>query len=346
MGTSGTIPPVRFSSIAPRLAVASLVAAVGLGLTACGSTEATPSPGTSESTVPSVSPSAPEPSDTASPLPSITPSTDLTAITVSDTDQPEVTIPTPWGIDKTQAKVLRPGGEQKLTETSTVTLNYVGLNGRTGESFDSSYDRGAPATFQLQSVVPGFAKGLMGQSVGSRVLIAMPSEDGYADGNPGAGIEKGDSILFVVDIISANFEEATGEAVAPVAGLPTVTMTGDKPELEIPADATMPTELVVQPLIKGSGEPITAESTIQVKYRSWDWATGKIVEDAWQPQQGPLNTLIEGWKQGLVGQPTGSRVMLVVPPELGYPDGNKDMGLEAGQTLVYVIDVLYATTEG
>ena len=123
----------------------------------------------------------------ASPLPSITPSTDLSAITVSDTDQPEVTIPTPWGIDKTQSKVLRPGGEQKLTETSTVTLNYVGLNGRTGEIFDSSYDRGAPATFQLQSVVPGFAKGLMGQAVGSRVLIAMPSEDGYADGNPGAG---------------------------------------------------------------------------------------------------------------------------------------------------------------
>ncbi len=47
-----------------------------------------------------------------------------------------------------------------------------------------------------------------------------------------------------------------------------------------------------------------------------------------------------------MGQTTGSRLMLVVPPELGYPDGNADMGIEAGQTLVYVIDVLYATTEG
>ncbi len=278
-------------------------------------------------------------------MPSITPATDLSAITVSDTDQPEVTIPTPWGIDKTQAKVLREGGEQKLAATSTVTLNYEGLNGRTGESFDSSYDRGAPATFQLQGVVPGFAQGLTGQAVGSRVLIAMPSEDGYADGNPNAGIEKGDSILFVVDIISANFEEATGEAVAPVAGLPTVTMTGDKPELAIPADATMPTELVVQPLIKGSGDAIDEHATIQVKYRSWDWKTGKIVEDAWQPQQGPLESLIPGWKQGLNGQTTGSRVMLVVPPELGYPDGNKDMGIEPGQTLVYVIDLLYSTDD-
>ena len=242
--------------------------------------------------------------------------------------------------------MLRPGGEQTLAENSTVTLNYVGINGRTGEPFDSSYERGAPATFQLQAVVPGFAKGLNGQAVGSRVLIAMPSADGYADGNPGAGIEKGDSILFVVDILSANFEDATGAVVPPVAGLPTVALTAGKPELTIPAGATLPTKLVVQPLIKGSGAPITAEDTIQVKYRSWDWATGKLIEDAWQPQQGPLNTLIEGWKKGLPGQTTGSRLMLVVPPEMGYPDGNKDMGLEAGQTLVYVIDVLYATKEG
>ncbi len=276
-------------------------------------------------------------------MPSITPATDLSAIVVSDAEEPVVTVPAPWGIDKTQAKVLRPGGEQKLSKSSTVTLNYLGLNGRTGEVFDGSYKRGAPSTFQLQSVVPGFAEGLTGQSVGSRVLIAMPSEDGYATGNPSAGIEVGDSILFVVDIISANFDEASGEVVAPVAGLPTVTMTADKPELAVTPGAAVPAKLVIQPLITGTGAPVTADSTIQVKYRSWDWATGKIVEDAWQPQQGALNTLIEGWKQGLAGQPTGSRLMLVVPPELGYPDGNTDMGIEPGQTLVYVIDVLYAT---
>lgn len=346
VGVSGTIPRVRFSSIAPRLAVASLVAVVGLGLSACGSQEAAPSPAESESAS-AAAPASPDesPSDAAEPRPSITPATDLSAITVSETDQPEVTIPTPWGIDKTQAEVLRPGGEQKLTENSTVTLNYVGLNGYTGEVFDSSYDRGAPATFQLQGVVPGFAKGLTGQTIGSRVLIAMPSEDGYAEGNPSAGIEVGDSILFVVDIISANYEEATGEAVAPVEGLPTVTMTDGKPEVAIPDGATAPAELVTQPLIKGTGSAVTAESTIQVKYRSWDWATGTLIEDAWQPQQGPLNTLIEGWKQGLVGQTTGSRVMLIIPPELGYPDGDPEMGLEPGQTLVYVIDLLYATEE-
>ncbi len=310
-------------------------------MTACGS-DAEPTPEASESATTSV-PSPVEPSDSASPSPAVSPSTDLSAITVSDTDQPEVTIPTPWAINETQSKVLREGGEQTLNADSTATLNYVGLNGRTGEIFDSSYERGAPATFPLQGVVPGFAEGLTGQSVGSRVLIAMPSEAGYAEGNPDAGIEKGDTILFVVDIISANYDEASGEEVAPADGLPVVSMTGDGPEITIPDGATKPAELVVQPLIEGTGSPVTETSSIQVKYRSWEWDTGAMVEDAWRPQQGPLADLIEGWKQGLVGQPVGSRVMLVVPPELAYPDGSPDIELEAGKTLVYVIDVLYAT---
>lgn len=329
----------------PRLAVASLVSVIALGMSACGdSTEAGPSTSASPSASSdaSASPSGPE-SPSASPIESVEPSSDLSAITVSDTDQPEVTVPAPWGIDKTQSKVLRPGGDQKLAEDSTVTLNYVGINGRTGEIFDSSYERGEPSTFLLQQVVPGFTKGLTGQSVGSRVLIAMPGEDGYADGNPGANIEKGDSILFVVDIISANFQEATGEEVAPVEGLPVVTLKDDVPEITIPADAAKPTELVIQPLITGAGAPVTETSSVQVKYRSWEWDTGALVEDAWRPQQGELAGLIEGWKQGLAGAPVGSRVMLVVPPELAYPDGSPAIELEAGKTLVYVIDVLYAT---
>lgn len=327
----------------PRLAIASLVSVIALGMSACGdSTETGPAATTSSSASSDASASVPE-SPSASPIESVTPSTDLSAITVSDTDQPEVTVPAPWGIDKTQSKVLRPGGEQKLAEDSTATVNYVGINGRTGEIFDSSYERGAPSTFLLQQVVPGFTEGLTGQSVGSRVLIAMPGEQGYKDGNPGANIEKGDSILFVVDIISANFQEATGDEVKPAAGLPVVTLKDDVPEITIPADAVKPTELVIQPLIKGTGTPVTEASSVQVKYRSWEWETGALVEDAWRPQQGELSGLIEGWKQGLTGLPVGSRVMLVVPPELAYPDGSPAIELEAGKTLVYVIDVLYAT---
>ena len=64
---------------------------------------------------------------------------------------------------------------------------------------------------------------------------------------------------------------------------------------------------------------------------AFDPMTGEMLEDAWRPQQGPLDSLIEGWKQGLEGQTAGSRVMLVIPPELAYPDGSPTLDLDAGR---------------
>ncbi len=310
------------------------------------SSSPSPSPAASDTAAsPSPSPSASEasPSPEPSPSPSVSPSTDLSAIEVSDEDVPEVTFEAPWGIASTTTRVLRPSeGTQKLNKDSVVTVNYVGVNGTTGEVFDSSYEAGSPVTFALANVVPGFRLGLDGQTVGSRVLIGMPSSDGYPEGNQDGSIKPGDSLLFVVDIVSANFEEATGEAVPPVEGLPAVTEDDEgAPTVTIDSSQQPPAELQVAPLIKGPGEAITAESMIQVKYRSWVWSTGEVFEDAWAPQSGQLAGLIEGWKQGLVGQTAGSRVMLVVPPALAYPEGRTTApALQPDQTLVYVIDVL------
>lgn len=344
---------MTFSANTLRRALAAVGVASLITLSACGTDETTEQEVTPTETVsaeptagettPEVSPSAdetPEPEET--PTPTIEASADLSDIEVVDGDKPEVKVPTPWAIESTQADVLKEGeSEQTLTDTSVVSLHYMGVNGTTGEVFDSSYERGEPATFPLDQVVPGFQKGLSGQKVGSRVLIGMVPEDGYAEGNPGAGIEPGTSLIFLVDIISSNFSEATGEEVEPAEGLPAVTMTDGKPEIEVPA-GDAPTELQVQPLVKGPGAEVTAESTIQVQYRVFTYADGAVWQDAWAPQAGQLSSLIEGWKQGLVGQTAGSRVLLVVPPALAYPDGVPEATppLEAGQTLVYVIDIL------
>ncbi|MHA6511483.1 FKBP-type peptidyl-prolyl cis-trans isomerase [Tessaracoccus sp. Z1128] len=332
---------MTFSARSLRRAVLAIGAASLIALTACADPEASsspsaPAPSASASASPSVSASA-----SASAAASVTPSADLSLIEVSDDDTPVVTVPAPWGITSTQSSVLRPGGAQQLTDTSIVTLNYVGVNGTSGEIFDSSYERGEPATFSLDGVVAGFQEGLVGQAVGSRVLIAMPSEDGYPEGTQDGSIAAGDSIVFVVDILSANFDDVTGEEVAPAAGLPAVTMTDGKPEVAVPAGAAAPTELVVQPLVKGPGAAITEASTIQVRYRAWTY-DGALWQDAWQPQEGPLANLIAGWTEGLAGQTGGSRVMLVVPPAKAYPDGvpQATPPLAPGQTLIYVIDVL------
>lgn len=324
------------------LAAAALSA---LALTACsGDPTTNPSGGNTDdaATTPAASPS--DSSSSPDPLPtgSLTPSENLDAITVSDADVPEITVPAPWAISSTQTKVLRDSSNaQVVSANSTVTVNYVGVNGRTGAVFDSSFKRGKEATFSMGGVIPGFKNGLTGQKVGSRVLIGMTGADGYAQGNPQAGIQAGDSLVFAVDIISASYDEATGEAVTPASGLPTVTMTEGKPELTFPEGGVNADQLVVQPLIKGPGKAIEAESNISVKYRVWGAKSGKLILDGWRgAQTGKLSTLINGWKTGLLGQTAGSRVMLVVPSADSYPNGEPSKGLEAGEGVVYVIDIL------
>jgi peptidylprolyl isomerase len=80
----------------------------------------------------------------------------------------------------------------------------MGVNGRDGSVFDSSYQQGAPVQFSLDGVVPGFQKAIAGQKVGSTVAVAMTSADGYPDGQPSAGIQKGDSLIFAIKILDAS----------------------------------------------------------------------------------------------------------------------------------------------
>jgi len=86
---------------------------------------------------------------------------------------------------------------------ATVTADYVGYGAATGEMFDASWVRGEPATFPLAGVILGWQEGLVGMQVGGRRLLVIPAELGYGDNPPpGSGIEAGETLIFVVDLVS------------------------------------------------------------------------------------------------------------------------------------------------
>jgi FKBP-type peptidyl-prolyl cis-trans isomerase len=98
------------------------------------------------------------------------------------------------------------GTGPKLTKGQYVIAQYTGSIWRTGKTFDSSWSRDAPFGFQLdaspEQVIPGWDKGLVGQTVGSRVMLTIPPADGYQSaGQPSAGIKGTDTLVFVVDIV-------------------------------------------------------------------------------------------------------------------------------------------------
>lgn len=333
-----------------RLTIAAALTSAAALLAACGSETGTPETSAAPSTSASVAPSG-----SASASPSASASASKAKVPVSeDTDdikvrgaygrEPKVTFKAPFAINKTQTRVLEPNDDgAEVKDGQTVEVNYYGVNGRTGKKFDDSFSRGQTVAFPLDGVVPGFKKGLLGQQQGSRVLIAMPGPDGYdaSGGSPDAGIQVGDTLLFVVDVVGVQLEGPEGEEVEPADGLPEVSGKLDQPKVTVPK-GTAPKTLQIQPLIKGEGKKVAATDTVTFDYQ-WLNASGKILEQSYgaAPATSELSGLLSGMRKGMVNQTVGSRVLLVIPPAEGYPDGNASPKVNKGETLVILVDILF-----
>lgn len=184
---------VKYSQKLSSVALATCVAATVLTLTGSGTATAAGSCPTAA------------PQNGGTPDWTLAGSTGSVAITGStDTTAPRIDVTTPFSVTQTQVHTLHAGDGPVVPATAKVSVCYMGVNGRDGSVFDSSYQRGAPVDFPLGGVVPGFQKAISGQKVGSTVGVAMTSADGYPDGQPSAGIRPGDSLVFAIKILSAS----------------------------------------------------------------------------------------------------------------------------------------------
>ncbi|OFB41794.1 peptidylprolyl isomerase [Mycolicibacterium sp. (ex Dasyatis americana)] len=197
------------------VALVACAASLTMALAACGSDTETSS-ATSSSSTPSVAdvltPSIAEtatcptaaPQDAGAPEWTTSGATGSIEVTGStDTAAPAVKVNGPFSVAETQVHTLKAGDGPVVAPTANVTVCYMGVNGRDGSVFDSSYQRGETVDFPLDGVVPGFQKAISGQKVGSTVGVAVASADGYPQGQPAAGIQPGDTLIFAIKILDA-----------------------------------------------------------------------------------------------------------------------------------------------
>ncbi|KRB72774.1 peptidylprolyl isomerase [Nocardioides sp. Root190] len=99
---------------------------------------------------------------------------------------------------------LTVGDGAEATSGSTVSVHYVGVALSTGEEFDASYNRGAPLDFRLGigQVIQGWDTGVQGMKVGGRRQLVIPPHLGYGDRGAGGAIKGGETLIFVVDLLS------------------------------------------------------------------------------------------------------------------------------------------------
>lgn len=274
-------------------------------------------------------------------------------------EKPTVTVDSPpFEIDETTAQVVDEGeGDEVVKESTSVTVGFTVVSGRTGEELESSYASGEPTTLDVSEgvLLPGLYRGLLGQQSGSRVAVAVPPVDAFGTaGNPQLGVEGTDTLIFVLDIteiteVTPPLEMAEGTEVDPPADVPSVVTddegipTGFEATEETPEDVT---ELGVDVIIEGDGPAVEPGQSVTVHYLGQVYPEGTVFDQSWERGE-PFVVdnvgqaqVIAGWNEGLIGQKVGSRVILTIPADKGYGEQGSPPDIPGGATLLFVIDVL------
>lgn len=102
-----------------------------------------------------------------------------------------------------QYQVLKAGDGAKPTLTSEVTTHYHGTT-IDGNVFDSSVERGEPASFPVNRVIPGWTEALQLMSIGSKWKLFVPSNLAYGEQGAGAKIPPHTPLIFEVELLEIN----------------------------------------------------------------------------------------------------------------------------------------------
>ena len=99
-----------------------------------------------------------------------------------------------------QYQVLKEGNGKKPTAKDTVQCHYEGFL-IDGTVFDSSIQRGEPATFPLQQVIAGWTEGLQLMQEGAKYRFFIPYRLAYGEGGAGSSIPPFAALIFDVELI-------------------------------------------------------------------------------------------------------------------------------------------------
>jgi peptidylprolyl isomerase len=117
--------------------------------------------------------------------------------------KPKVTVPKGAPPQELEAKDLEEGTGAEAQSGGKVTVQYVGVDYRSGKEFDASWDRNEPFSFTLgaSEVIPGWDQGIVGMKVGGRRELIIPPELAYGETGAPPAIPPNETLIFVVDLL-------------------------------------------------------------------------------------------------------------------------------------------------
>jgi peptidylprolyl isomerase len=260
--------------------------------------------------------------------------------------EPKVTWKGEMESTSVETSTLTKGDGAEIKDGDKVNAQVWIGNGYSQKKANSTYDSGSPETIPVdKSTNPVFTDALTGATIGSRIAITAPADKIFGPGgNAQLDIGNKDPVLIIIDAVSEyttpkpkdvsskwlpSVVEKQGEPVAlDFKGLP-------KPK----ADGDLRRSIIKQ----GKGETVTDSMTVTANYLGQVYGAKKPFDESYSKQPVPfsLQSVVKGWTYGLSGVKVGSRVLLEIPPSLGY-GAQAQPNIPANSTLYFVVDIISA----
>ena len=276
---------------------------------------------------------------------------------------PEISITEEMTAGDQDTETLVEGDGVEIGDGDQVIVNFWLGNGYNQEPVESSYKPKTVAVLAtvggteqqpqtLDDVIGAAAADLVepGTTVGSRVAtVGSPQDVLGLPGLPDLGIGNMDPVVLVVDLEQEPLSAPSGQKVDAPDWVPTLQSTDGTPTAWDFSGTPEPTDQLRSfATVVGDGPEVAEGDLLVVDYLGQVYGGKKPFDDSYSRGEPVgfgigVGQVIQGWDRALVGQTVGSRVVLAIPPRLGYGEqGSPQAGIEGTDTLYFVVDVLGA----
>jgi len=243
-------------------------------------------------------------------------------------------------------KTLEKGDGDTVKEGDKILTNIWIGNGYTQQKAYTTYDSQAETlTVDSAQLSKPFFDAMEGQTIGSRVAITASADDLFGEGgNPELQIGNKDTVLVILDLMEPYQEPKAVDV--PQSKMPSLVIEGGLPvgfDFSGIPEPQADDDLMRHVLKVGKGIEVTKSMTVKVNYLGMVYDGKKPFDESYSkdPVSFGLTQVVPGWTYGLTGMTVGSRVLLAIPPSLGY-GSQEQANIPANSTLYFVVNIISA----